>query len=150
LLYAKERSRPVFVKLVMDAGDDPRCDDMLTRWVAAAEAQKLPLDRAAMRLAEPIIESDLLASTRRWVKYCGPRQWREFYTAGALEGERNDKLAKLAGFLLVVGCSPLEVRAQLYYWNEHYCRPPVDSDEIDDVAGNIVKAEARKFRGSLQ
>jgi hypothetical protein len=142
LVYAKKKSPALYAKCLQVLYDNPDHDRENARRIATLPRGNYYVDEDVRRE----LMRDELFMRRMWVKHQGPRRWREFYMAGAVEGERNDSLTKLAGFLLAIGCGPREMRAQLHFWNENYCTPPIDGREVDGIAQSILKAETRKYR----
>ena len=50
------------------------------------------------------------------------------------EGSRNEALARLAGSMRRVGMSRAEITAALRQINRDRCQPPLDEQEVDDIA----------------
>lgn len=55
------------------------------------------------------------------------------------DGERNVALARMAGAMRRQGMSPGAILAALNYENEHRCRPPLDAEEVEQVAVSISR-----------
>jgi hypothetical protein len=64
--------------------------------------------------------------------------------ADAPEGERNDRLARLAGHLLRHRVHVEMVHALLLAWNEKHCVPPLDDVEVLRVISSICKCEEKR------
>lgn len=57
------------------------------------------------------------------------------------EGSRNEALARLAGSMRRVGMSRAEITAALRQINRDRCQPPLDEQEVDDIARKIARYE---------
>jgi bifunctional DNA primase/polymerase-like protein/primase-like protein len=72
-----------------------------------------------------------------------PAEWRDLVRDGVAEGQRNQTLARLAGYLLRHHVDPLVALELLATWNEARCHPPLDVAElgavIDSIAGRELK-----------
>jgi hypothetical protein len=70
-------------------------------------------------------------------------EWRELLRDGVGEGQRNQTLTRLAGYLLRRHVDPLVALELLTAWNEVRCQPPLDVAElgavIDSIAGRELK-----------
>ena len=77
----------------------------------------------------------------------GPRDqgYYDELVADAFEGERNERLAKLLGHLY---SSAFPNRAVLYVlaycWAQTFCHPPLNEDEVRNVARSILRCESKK------
>ena len=64
------------------------------------------------------------------------------------EGERNSRLAGLAGLLLRRHIDPHVTRELLIGWNVTHCQPPLPPDELDRTFESICAREMqRRSRG---
>ncbi len=63
--------------------------------------------------------------------------WRRLVRGGAAQGERNNRIASLAGHLLRHGLDPELVAELLLTWNLARCRPPLDDAEVISTIESI-------------
>lgn len=77
-----------------------------------------------------------------------PGFWRRLLREGLVEGERNTKLAALAGLLLRHGLEPGTVLELLQGWNLGRCRPPLPPEEVARIVASIVRTRERARRGA--
>jgi hypothetical protein len=72
-----------------------------------------------------------------------PERWRELYLAGAAEGQRNDAIARMTGYLLRRGLDPVMVFEIIKEWNRSRFQPPLDEDEVTrtvaSICGTVMK-----------
>ncbi len=68
-----------------------------------------------------------------------PRHWRQLVASGVAEGERNNTLASLAGYLFWHGMDPQVVQDLLLCWNAGRCRPPLPEDEVIRTVESIAR-----------
>lgn len=78
-----------------------------------------------------------------------PLWWRRLLAQGLVEGERNTKLAALAGLLLHHGLEPGTVLELLQGWNRGRCRPPLPAEEVERIVASIRRTRARALRPEL-
>jgi hypothetical protein len=64
--------------------------------------------------------------------------------ADAPEGERNDRIARLAGHLLRHRVHVEMTASLLLAWNRQHCIPPLDDDEVLRTIESICKCEDRR------
>lgn len=76
-----------------------------------------------------------------------PEWWRRFVADGAVEGTRNNSVARLAGHLLRRGVDPFVVLELCLAWNQARCRPPLDAEEVACVVNSIAGRERRRRAG---
>lgn len=76
-----------------------------------------------------------------------PAFWRRLLRTGLVEGERNVKLASLAGLLLHHGLEPGVVEELLQGWNLGRCRPPLPPEEVAQIVASIRRTQERARRG---
>lgn len=88
----------------------------------------------------------LLHQARRTLPPPGhpPDWWRRFLADGAPEGCRNDRLARLAGYLLRHGLTPEVVLELCRAWNLARCRPPLEDQEVVSIVRSIASREWRR------
>jgi hypothetical protein len=72
--------------------------------------------------------------------------WRRLLAEGLAEGERNTRLASLAGLLLRHGLEPGAVEELLQGWNLGRCRPPLPPAEVGRLVASIRRTQARALR----
>jgi hypothetical protein len=64
--------------------------------------------------------------------------------ADAPEGERNDRIARIAGHLLRHRVHVEMTASLLLAWNRQHCAPPLDDDEVLRAIESICKCEGRR------
>jgi hypothetical protein len=64
--------------------------------------------------------------------------------ADAPEGERNDRIARIAGHLLRHRVHIEMAVGLLLAWNQQHCTPPLDDDEVLQTIESICKCEGRR------
>jgi len=69
-----------------------------------------------------------------------------------LEGQRNDALCRLTGYLHRVISTDANVSALIHSVNESHCKPPLDEAEVDTIINSVLKkpgveTDAHSFRG---
>lgn len=74
-------------------------------------------------------------------------EWAGLVRAGAAEGQRNDAVARLAGYLLRRRPAPRVVLELLRAWSASRCRPPLGDREIIATVDSIARREAARRRG---
>ncbi len=76
----------------------------------------------------------------------GPGQrsarWRRLLRQGAEDGERNDTLISLAGYLLRPGVDSDVVVELLISWNAVRCRPPLEPADIVRMVESVARIKA--------
>jgi Bifunctional DNA primase/polymerase, N-terminal/Primase C terminal 1 (PriCT-1) len=90
---------------------------------------------------------DLLYRTRGNGSARPVSEWRELAQNGAVQGERNERTAQLAGHLLRKGVDVYVTLALLEAWNLDRNRPPLPGAEVARVVDSIAACEARKLNG---
>lgn len=70
--------------------------------------------------------------------------WRELVRKGVNEGERNSRLAQLAGHLLWHDVDAEVVLELLLAWNAERCRPPLDPAEVAATVDSILRLRRRQ------
>ncbi len=115
-----------------------------------------PSGRAYLTVSPPSVEPApapawlpaLLAGIRPRPGQAGHR-WRRLLAEGLVEGERNTRLAALAGLLLHHGLEPGSVEELLQGWNRGRCRPPLPAEEVERIVASIRRTRARALRPGL-
>jgi hypothetical protein len=74
-------------------------------------------------------------------------EWSELIGSGVGEGERNDTIARLSGYLLRRHVDPLVTLELMFAFNEARCRPPLEPDEVGRTVLSIAKKERGKRGG---
>lgn len=74
-------------------------------------------------------------------------EWGKAFAALARSGERNQRCAELAGYLLRRRVDPDAVRVILWMWNEQRCETPMPRDEVNRVVASIGAREERRRSG---
>jgi hypothetical protein len=69
--------------------------------------------------------------------------WRRLLREGLREGERNTRLASLAGLLLRHGLEPGVVEELLQGWNLGRCRPPLPPEEVARIVASVRRTRER-------
>jgi hypothetical protein len=72
--------------------------------------------------------------------------WHRLSTTPAPEGERNDRIARIAGHLLRLYVDPYLASALVHSWNQQKCEPPLFPDEVDHILNSIADRELRRRR----
>ena len=106
-----------------------------------------PCDGDLLNLVPPPewLERHLRPAARSGVvSQIGPRNDYIAIAAGATEGERNAKLAKLAGHLLRRDIDARVARSLCYAWSQVNCKPPMDPQEALATIESIAAAELRR------
>jgi hypothetical protein len=73
--------------------------------------------------------------------------WREVIANGAVEGERNMRIASLAGHLFAHRIDPFEVLDLVLLWNAGRCRPPLPEEEVTRTVDSIAARQLRTWEG---
>jgi hypothetical protein len=71
-------------------------------------------------------------------------EWRDLVCGGVDEGQRNESLARLAGYLLRRRVDPVVALKMLTAWNMARCRPPLETAEITNIVDSIAARELRR------
>ena len=71
------------------------------------------------------------------------RHWRELIERGVGEGERNNTIASLAGYLFWHELDTQVVLDLLLCWNAARCRPPLPADEVARTVESIARLHAQ-------
>jgi len=74
-----------------------------------------------------------------------PGWFAELYSKGIEEGERNNSLAKLSGYLITRGLTVTEVIAIMCSWSEDNCSPPLTYDRIEATVESIFRKHQREY-----
>jgi hypothetical protein len=74
-------------------------------------------------------------------------EWVALVRDGADAGQRNDAVARLAGYLLRRRPAPRVVLELVRAWSESRCRPQLPHDEITKTVDSIARKEAARRRG---
>jgi hypothetical protein len=70
-------------------------------------------------------------------------EWRAL-VKGAAEGERNQRVAQLAGLLFRRGVDPVVALDLVAAWNDARCKPPLPDDELTATVDSIAARELRR------
>ena len=73
-----------------------------------------------------------------------PTVWCELLRQGAAEGNRNDSVTRLAGYLLRRHVDALMAFEILSAWNAVRCQPPLAEDEIATIVDSIAARELKR------
>jgi Bifunctional DNA primase/polymerase, N-terminal/Primase C terminal 1 (PriCT-1) len=73
-----------------------------------------------------------------------PTEWRDLVCEGVDEGQRNETVTRLAGYLLRRRVDPLVALEMLIAWNMARCRPPLGTAEITNIVDSIAARELRR------
>ena len=76
------------------------------------------------------------------------QSWRAHVSGSYGEGERNSRLAALAGLLLRRHIDPHVARELLIGWNAIHCQPPLPADELERTLESIAERELRRRAAS--
>lgn len=77
-------------------------------------------------------------------------EWQQLATTPAYEGERNDRLAKVAGHLLRRYCDPYLAASLVQAWNLVKCDPPLPPGEVDKILESLADKELRRRKAVSQ
>jgi hypothetical protein len=77
-----------------------------------------------------------------------PAEWRDLVGDGVDEGQRNQTIARLAGYLLRRRVDPIVALEMLTVWNVARCRPPLEAAEINNIIDSIAGRELKRRGGS--
>jgi hypothetical protein len=73
-----------------------------------------------------------------------PERWRALFAEGAVEGQRNDAITRLAGHLLARRLDPLLVLDIMQVWNLARFQPPLGEGEVVRAVNSICGSEVKK------
>ena len=104
------------------------------------------LDPESVELADPPDWLVELARDRSTAAATPVEDWRRIVIQGAVEGERNDTLTRLAGHLLGKNVDPIVVLNLLLAWNTTRCHPPLSDDEVFRSVNSIAGRELARCR----
>jgi hypothetical protein len=85
----------------------------------------------------------LLEEQRKLAKSLGSQDWAKIISAGADQGQRNDRLCKVVGHLFHRGHGPQEVMSWARVLNANV-RPPLDDRELEKIVQSIAKRHQRQ------
>lgn len=98
--------------------------------------------------------SDSFAAAPQWLldKITSPNgngttpaaDWRGLVCDGVGEGQRNESVCRLAGYLLRHRIDAVVTLGILTAWNLARCRPPLDADEITAIVDSIAARELKR------
>lgn len=71
--------------------------------------------------------------------------WREL-VKGVSEGQRNDALTRVSGALLASKLDPDIALELCFGWNDSFCEPPMDYEEVERTFNSIAQREASKLK----
>lgn len=71
----------------------------------------------------------------------GAAYWRELFANGAGDGERNDAIIRLTGYLVRRKLDPFLVLDIMRLWNEHRLSPPGDPEKLEDIVNRVCERE---------
>ena len=70
--------------------------------------------------------------------------WRDLVCGGVDEGQRNETVARLAGYLLRRRVDPIVALEMLSVWNIARCPPPLEAVEINIIVDSIAARELKR------
>jgi Bifunctional DNA primase/polymerase, N-terminal/Primase C terminal 1 (PriCT-1) len=73
-----------------------------------------------------------------------PADWRNLVCGGVDKGQRNESIARLAGYLLRRRVDPVVALEMLIVWNVAHCRPPLEATEINNIVDSIAARELKR------
>jgi hypothetical protein len=76
-----------------------------------------------------------------------PSEWRELVKNGALEGQRDCTVTRLAGHLLRHRIDPYVTLELLQTWNATRCTPPLPEIDVERIVESIAGKELRRRQG---
>jgi len=71
-------------------------------------------------------------------------EWRDLVRAGVGEGQRNQTVTRLTGYLLRHHVDPLVALELLTAWNATRCQPPLDVTELAGIVDSIAGRELKR------
>lgn len=74
-------------------------------------------------------------------------EWRSLATEGVDEGQRDNAVTRLCGYLLRRHVDPIVALEMLQLWNASHCRPPLPDDDIERIVGSIAGREIKRRLG---
>jgi hypothetical protein len=81
-------------------------------------------------------------------KLNAPRtEWRSLATEGVDEGQRDNAVTRLCGYLLRHHVDPFVVLEMLQLWNATHCRPPLPDEHVERIVRSIAGREIRRRFG---
>jgi len=114
-------------------------------WNPGVGLDDVPLAQMPSWLIELLVGSPGgLYSTRiqdGFTKSRDPEYWRDLALNGALEGFRNDSVARLIGHLLRRNIDPYVARDLVFAWNRIKNSPPLRDEEVLQIIDSIAKKE---------
>ena len=112
-------------------GHDPnqRKPAVIPDW-AVARAHR-PAERST-QAGETVAEEDDAAIARA-------EHWLSKHAPEAVEGQRDNTAFAVAAKLYDFGLQPATTREYLAQWNEGWCQPPLDNDDLDRIANSAAK-----------
>jgi Bifunctional DNA primase/polymerase, N-terminal/Primase C terminal 1 (PriCT-1) len=102
------------------------------------------VDSAAAFAAAPPWLLDKIAPNKSHDDATPPAVWRALVSDGVAEGQRNDTLTRLAGYLLRRRVDTVVAHEFLKCWNATSCRPPLDDDEVAGIVDSVAACELRR------
>ena len=76
-----------------------------------------------------------------------PSEWRALIANGVAEGQRDNTITKITGYLLRRYVDPLVVLELVHLFNAARCTPPLPEADIERIVASICGRELRR-RGS--
>jgi hypothetical protein len=77
-------------------------------------------------------------------------EWQKLATTPAHEGERNDRIAKVAGHILRRHVSPHLAASLVQAWNLQHCKPPLPPTEVENILESLADRELRRRKAVSQ
>jgi hypothetical protein len=74
-----------------------------------------------------------------------PAEWRTVIS-GVDEGQRNNTIARLCGYLLRRRCDLVVTLRLLQSWNSACCRPPLPAEDVERIVTSISNKEEKRRR----
>jgi hypothetical protein len=102
------------------------------------------VDSASAFAAAPDWLLAIIAEPTAAVPPTPPAEWRELVRAGVGEGQRNQTITRLAGYLLRHHVDPLVALELLKAWNASCCQPPLEAAELDTIVDSIARRELKR------
>ena len=77
-----------------------------------------------------------------------PSEWRALVIDGADEGQRDNAVTRLCGYLLRHDIDPIVTLETLQIWNRERCRPPLPPRDIERIVQSIAGKEIARRCGN--
>lgn len=147
-LYFRHPGQPVRNAVALEDGIDVRGDGgfcvIPPSIHPSGEAYRWATGLSLEDVAPAPCPAWLLASTQASQNVREPGEWRAAFAEAVGNGQRNQKCAELAGYLLRRNVEPGVVFELLCAWNERRCSPAMAASEVGQVVKSIALRDQRR------